>query len=270
MIREIADGLPCLPDQWEIQRRLKCASVCGFPLPPRVIEGLLECDDVTALGLYLYLRGSHRNTRLAQVVRTKYEHDAVTGAYVRFYTMVVARRRHRRSASAKLAWIVPDTHVRHADPARVTRGVRRVEFARAVQQSVRLDPYDDGEILEWLPWMSLGVATRLRGWRSPRMSMLRRALFKLAGDLDSSAAAFYPWEPTLSPEARAAPLCALYQYEPCRLMRDSVDTLHEMGLTSVDDLRCLHPGAVSAAKAQGQPLLMLYRLLRRDASKRRT
>ena len=267
MATETFDGLPSLPDPWEIQRRLRCASICGFSLPPRIIAGLLACDEVTALDLYLYLRGRHRDTGLVNVVRTQYEHDAVTRAYARFYEMLMAPRMYRRSASEKLAWIVPDTHVRHTDSAKVTRGVGRVEVLNAVRESVGVDPYDDREILEWLPWMSLGVATRLRGWRSARISMLRRALFKLAGDLNAGTAGFYPWEPEFSPDARGAPLCTLYQYEACQLMRNSIDALHATGLTSVDDLRCLHPEAVAVAKAQGQPLLILYRLLRRQAAK---
>ena len=143
------------------------------------------------------------------------------------------------------------------------------KLASVVRRCVGLDPYEDPEILDWLPWMTLGVATRLRGWRSPRVSMLRRALFKLASDLDANAVAFYPWEPRFRADARRVPFSALFRYEPCQLMGDSLRALQGTGLMTVDDLRCLHPAGVALAKAEGQPMLMLYRALRPVAARGR-
>ena len=263
---ETDKGLPTLPKEWELQRRLRCASVCGMPLPPRVVKGLLGCDGATMFDLYLHLRGWRRDAPLADVVRTRFEYEQVTRAYVMLYNILATPRRKGRAASRKLAWIVPDAHLRNTRSKRALVQGRPLQVSDAVQRSVGLDRDEGAEMLEWLPWMSLGVATRLRGWRSPRINMLRRAMFKLAGDMDGDAAAFYPWEAAFGADTRLVPLMALYQYEPCPLMRDSVAVLRGLGLSTVDDLRCLHPAAVANAKTEGQPLLVLYRSLRRHTA----
>jgi len=98
-------------------------------------------------------------------------------------------------------------------------------------------------------------------WRHPRINALRRVLVKLVANLQPDATTVAPWERTFSHTMRHVPLHALYQYEPTSVMDDTINSLAELGLGSVNDLRCFHPQAVACAKDKNQPLFALYRTI---------
>ena len=256
---EVDHQLPRLPHEWQLQVELRCASICGCPLPARITNRLLRLRDVSLMELYICLAAG-RLPELRHVVATSYERARVIDAYKRFHAALLASRRRGRARSDTLAWIIPDGYLNSA--SRVSRD-RRAFLMGDIQRELGFR-HTSENILEWLPWMSLGMVASLRRWRTPRIRAVRRALFKLGKDLDSSATAFGPWEPTFAAGVRPIPFLALYQYESTRLLEDSLRRFEELGLTCVNDLRFLHPDAVAAAKEPCQPLLKLYRALRRD------
>ena len=256
---EVELGLPDLPRGWEIQVQLRCASICGFSLPARIVTGLLACRDAPLLELYLHLRGWETDTALAEVVRTNYERTVTGKAYARFYAALKACRRTGRAPSRTLAWIVP------GDSASLQNFRNRwpERLSTEAQDCIRADLNGAPDIAEWLPWLSLSIVACLRRWRTARISALRRALFKLAEDFDSRANAHFPWERSLNRNVRALPIQTLYQYEASDLVRNSLEKLDRLGFGAINDLRFLHPDAVAAAKRRDEPLLRLYRLCRR-------
>lgn len=249
--------LPVLPGEWDIQILLPCASICGFTTVPRVDTGLLRSENVSLLELYLYLRGSNHPATLRAIIRTDYERQSVTNAYIQFCHSLSSSKRAGRAPSDRLEWIVPDEYL---DPLSRVCPHRLADLSMAIERSFTRPLNLESGVLEWLPWMSLGIVSRLRNWRAPRINALRRAIFKLAEAFDGDADAFYPWEANFS--ASYLPIQVLYQHDPSSLMRDSLHQLAHLGLTSVHDLRCLHPDAVAAAQEKKDPLMALYNVLR--------
>ena len=230
-----------LADPWHIQSRLRCGSISGFLPSSRIANGLMDLTDISVADLYLYLKGWSEETNLDKIVRTKRDHNVITTAYDKFYNSFIASIRPGRAISTKIAWIIPD------------------ECLGALQKG-------GAEARQWLPWMSLAIVNILQRWRSSRISRLRRAIFKLAVDLDADTNAFYPWEPTFDSHNRIVPMEALYQYERSRLTRASLQEFVTLGLTSINDLRCLHPDAVACAKSRRRPLQSIYQDLNRLTS----
>ena len=262
---ENLETLPRLPNEWGLQIKLRCASLCGFGLRPRVTNGLLTLRDVTLLELYLYLHGRARHAGLNNVIHTEYEYNTVVAAYIDFYKLLLVSSRNERSPSEKLAWIVPDDYLKSSSRIRRSRATR---ILSGITQSFE-DPLSVGsDMKEWLPWMSLSIVNCLRLWRSPRINSLRRAIFKLAADLDNRTNSFYPWTSECPREVRKVPIRALYQYEPTSLTLGTLRVFEDLGLTSVNDLRCLHPDAVASAKMNGRPLTKLYQRLQRQLSRK--
>ena len=253
-------ALPELPNEWKIQTTLSCGSICGFSLLPRITKGLLELREVSLLELYFYLEHRIRNSGLADILKTDHDRQVVKTAYVQFHDLLLRSRRDGRISANRLEWIIPRDYTNDCndvDPSHALSIRRHLEHSFGSRALTRIS----SDLWEWLPWMPLTLVKHLRTWRSPRINAIHRALFKLAGDMDRSANAFYPWEPEFTAEARSIPIQALYQYEPSSLTIGGISALRDCGLTSINDLRCLHPNAVAAAKNPDQPLLRIYRSL---------
>ena len=250
------DVLSLLPTQWRIQVRLRCGSLCGYPLPRRVATGLLQLRDVSLLELYIFLSGG-TVPPLQPIVQTEYQRTRVVQAYRAFYAALQQSRRRGRVPSDRIAWIVPDSYL--TPSTRVNH--YRAQLVTQLRQQLGAATALANDTLDWLPWTSLGIVTCLRRWRAPRIRALRRALFKLAQDLADGGDAVMPWEPGFRKDVGIVPVQALYQYESTNLLEDSLRRFEELGITCVHDLRFLHPDAVSAAKRAGQPLLRLYQAL---------
>lgn len=252
--------IPHLPKEWKIQASLRCGAICGFDLIPRIVKGLLQIRDVSLLELYFHLEYAINNDRLTTIVKTDYDQQVVKAAYAQFHEALLVSRRYGRHSSDKIEWIIPHDYttsrqIDSSDAAAITDVLKCSFGSRVYSESIATD------VGEWLPWMPLAVVKHLRTWRSSKINSLHRALFKLARDIDKTANACYPWEPTFSSEARFIPIQTLYQYETSSVTLGGINALRDCGLTSINDLRCLHPSAVAAAKNADQPLLRLYRSL---------
>ena len=157
-----------------------------------------------------------------------------------------------RLGSKKLAWIIGDSRL----TPEMEVNVPTVETIA----DLGLDAQLGSDYQSWLPWMSLGIVNLLRRWRQPRIRTIRRAMFKLSAGSEASL----PWEAGYAPWQRHLPMQALYRHEPSRLVDEALAAFSNLGLTSINDLTCCHPDAVSASKAKGQPLFVLYRVLEQD------
>ena len=251
--------LPRLASEWKVQAKLRCASICGFNLMPRITSGLLQVRHTSLLDLYFHLEHTIEAGQLSEIIKTNYDRHVVQNAYTKFHEALLKSYRDGRLTSDSIEWIVPRNYttdrrqIETSDAAAIAEILEQSFGARTYSDSIARDIY------EWLLWMPLAVVQHLRVWRASRINSLHRALFKLASDTDKTANAHYPWESDLSPETRFIPIQVLYQYEPSSLTLGTINTLHDCGLTSINDLRCLHPNAVTAAKNSDQPLLRLYR-----------
>lgn len=253
--------IPHLPNEWKVQTRLRCGAVCGFGLSPRITQDLLNIRGVSLLELYFYLEHAIKDDQLSKIFKTTNDRQVVKTAYTRFLDAIVSSRRDGRVSSEKMEWIIPYDY---ATTSRPTDGSVATLIADIFESTYGSNEYLEnvaGDVNEWLPWMPLAAVKHLRNWNSSKISALHRALFKLARDVDKLANAYYPWEPAFSLEARLIPIQALYQYEASSGTLDGIGALHGCGLTSVNDLRCLHPNAVVAAKHEDEPLLRIYRAL---------
>lgn len=254
--------IPHLPNEWKVQTKLHCGAICGFNLIPRIANGLLRIRGVSLLELYFYLEHDIDDDRLSAIVKTGQDRQLVKAAYAQFHDALLRSRRDGRLSSDNIEWVVPRDYTRNRN--QIDR-IEAAEITRVLERSFGKGTYSGNiaeDAHEWLLWMPLAVVTHLRTWRAPRINSLRRALLKLARDTDKVASAYYPWEPAFNPETRFIPIQALYQYEPNSLTLGSIKALRDCGLTSINDLRCVHPNAVTAAKNPDQPLLRLYRSLR--------
>ena len=256
--------IPHLPNEWKVQTKLRCGAICGFNLMPRIASGLLRVRGVSLLELYFYLEHEIEDDRLSVIIKTNHDRQVIRTAYAQFYDALLRSRRDGRLSSDSIEWIVPRDYT--CNRSQIDR-IDATEIACVLERSF----FDNGSIAEdaneWLLWMPLAVLTHLRAWRAPRINSLHRALLKLARDTDWSTNAYYPWEPAFNPETRFIPIQALYQYEPNDLTLSSIEALRHCGLMSINDLRCLHPNAVAAAKHTDQPLLRLYRTLQPASGK---
>ena len=254
-------SIPHLPKEWKIQASLRCGAICGFDLIPRIVKGLLPIRDVSLLELYFHLEYGSKNDRLTTIIKTDHDHQVVKTAYAQFHEALLVSRRSGRHSSDKIEWIIPRDYtinrnqIDSFDAAVITDVLKWSFGSRVYAESIATD------VGEWLPWMPLAVVKHLRTWRSSKINSLHRALFNLARDIDKTANACYPWEPAFSPEARFIPIQTLYQYETSSVTLGGINALRDCGVTSINDLRCLHPSAVAAAKKADQPLLQLYRCL---------
>lgn len=223
-------------DYWTVYRRkiqktLSCGAICGFGLPRLVADRLLKLRQVSLIDLSHYLVFNERNDPLAAIIRrSDYRYRIVYTAYIKFLKILRRSCRYGRPSSNRIKWIVPTPQMRRE----------------------RISSHDD----VWCHWMPLAVVRLLQSWTPRRITSLRFALSKLAQDIGRQKV-YYPWFPTFNLETRFVPIHALYQYEPSSLILDSIKALCNCGLTSINDLRCLHPEAVGAAKDPTKPLLRL-------------
>ena len=233
--------------------RLPATILCGFQLVPRVRAALMEIgDEVSLSDLQKYLNCDGSSEPLISVARTKRERESLLDGYSRFISATEEGRRLGRARSKKLAWIIGDSRL----TPEMEVNVPTVETIA----DLGLDAQLGSDYQSWLPWMSLGIVNLLRRWRQPRIRTIRRAMFKLSAGSEASL----PWEAGYAPWQRHLPMQALYRHEPSRLVDEALAAFSILGLTSINDLTCCHPDAVSASKAKGQPLFVLYRVLEQD------
>jgi len=235
---------------WDI---LPATLLCGFPLVPRVRNGLLEHGEGVSLAdVSRFINRVSASEPLISVVRTDYERDSLSNGYARFMSATKESRRLGRARSEKLAWIVADSRLTSETEVDSQTAEKIVELELDVQLG--------SDYQSWLPWMSLGIVNLLRRWRQPRIRTIRRAMFKLSAGSETAL----PWESGYPTSKYQLPMQALYRHEPSRLLYGALVTLSSLGLTSINDLRCCHPDAVSASKAKAQPLFVLYRVLEQE------
>ena len=236
---------------------LPATLLCGFPLVPRVRTELLKHgEDVSLADVRRFVNGGGGSGPLVSVARTDYERDSLSNGYSRFMSATEESRRLGRARSEKLAWIVADS--------RLTPEVEVDSRTADKIVELELDTQLGSDYERWLPWMSLGMVNLLRRWRQPRIRTIRRAMFKLSAGSEAAL----PWESGYATWQRQLPMQALYRHEPSRLLDEALAAFSSLGLTSINDLRCCHPDAVSASKAKAQPLFVLYRELEQEGLSR--
>ena len=243
-----------LPENFPIPiEELPAALVCGFKLVPRVRSALLENGETVSLSdLGRHLHGGGISEQLASIARTEFERESLQDGYSRFITAAVEGLRKGRARSETLAWIIPNSRLTPAMELD-SRAVEKIVELGLIAQLGR-------DYQSWLPWMSLGIVNLFRRWRQPRIRTVRRAMFKLSAGSDVP----FPWETGYAKWLRHLPMQALYRHEPSRLLDEVLASFSNLGLTSINDLRCCHPDAVLASKAKGRPLFLLYRVLEQE------
>lgn len=232
------------------------ASICGFPLVPRVRAKLLALGDKVSLwDLRKHLEGGGISEPLASVARTTYEKRSLLEAYFQFIAAAAEDGpRLGRAKSDRLAWIIGNSRLTPA----MELDSQTVDMIAKLGFAAQLG----NDYPSWLPWMSLGIVTLFRRWRQPRIRTIHRAMFKLSAGTEVT----FPWEPGYATWRRNLPVQALYRHEPSRLLGGVLATFSSLGLKSINDLRCCHPDAVSASKAKKRPLFILYRMLEQEGS----
>ena len=230
--------------------RQPAALVCGFRLVPRLRAALLEFgDEISLRDLQKYLNEECASEPLVSIAKTKYERESLLEAYSRFMAAVEDGLRRGRAKSDKLAWIIGHSRLTPAMEIDSRTIDRILELGLGAQVG--------SDYQSWLPWMSLGIVNLFRRWRQPRIRTIRRAMFKLSAGSEVA----FPWESGYATSRRHLPMQALYRHEPSRLLDEALAAFSSLGLTSINDLRCCHPDAVHASKAEARPLFALYRLL---------
>ena len=228
--------------------RLPAASVCGFRLMPRVRARLLALGaEISLSDLMKHLNGGGVSELLAPVATTTKEKESLMKAFLQFIAAAEDGLRLGRANSERLAWIIGKSHL---TPEMELDSPAVVKIAKLAVVTQLGDHYP-----RWIPWMSLGIARLFRRWRQPRIRAIHRAMFKLSAGVEAS----FPWQPGYATWQRNLPIQTLYRYEPSRLLEGVIAEFSRLGLKSINDLRCCHPDAVSASKAKGQPLLVVYR-----------
>ena len=233
--------------------QLPATLVCGFRLVPRVRAALLELGDKLSLSdLRKHLHSDGALGPFALIARTEFEKESLQDGYSQFIAAAVEGLRRGRARSETLAWIIPESRLTTAMELD-SRSIDKITELGLVAQL-------GSDYQSWLPWMSLGIVNLFRRWRQPRIRTVRRAMFKLSAESDIP----FPWEPGYARWQRHLPMQALYRHEPSRLLDEVLASFSNLGLTSINDLRCCHPDAVSASKAKGRPLFVLYRVFEQD------
>lgn len=190
--------------------------------------------------------------QLPKIIKTDNEYTLVKRAYWRFAEAIAKSYRCGRSPSDRIVWVVPHDYTTNPQQT-IYDEIRDVGEVQSLQRSCS----------EWLPWLPFAVIQHLRAWRQPTFRLLYLAMRKLALRIERRANAYYPWEP-LDSKTRYIPIQSLYQYEPSTY--DTIRTLENCGLTSINDLRCVHPDAVAAAKHGATPLFRIYQSLNARSS----
>ena len=234
-----------------IQRRLPCSSICGSNLPTSINEKLLaQRRYVSLYDLNVFLCQGSPNARLASSF-SDLERRSLLDALSIFDDAASNSKRVHRVQSDTIPWVVPNDLPATEIPS---------SYYLRILQSLGLstDTSDLIEMNDWLPWISLDIASQLNSWPSTKSNSIRRTIFRLSQHLGGLADAAYPWIPDFPQEIATLPIHALYQFDPNAAMRDAVRTLISIGLSSVNDLRCLHPTAVAHAKHAEKPLVKLF------------
>ncbi|MCY4127826.1 MAG: hypothetical protein OXG15_01160 [Gammaproteobacteria bacterium] len=238
-------------DFWARFGALPASSLCGFVRVPRVREALLkEGDHFSILDAVDSKDTDDRAIKLLSLAKSKYEKESLQAGLGAFILAAIDSQQFGRSSSEKLAWVVSaDRLTKHMGlDSRTIQSIEEHELTADLGY----------EYQKWLPWLSLGMVNLFRRWRRPRISALHRALFKL---FENSVDFDYPWETTHLSLKHQLPLQVLYRYEPSKKVYEVLTILSNWGLKSINELRCLHPDAISASKANSQPIVRLYRVL---------
>lgn len=235
--------------------RLPAALLSGFPLVPRVRSALRKLEEgISLVDVQRYLSGNGDSDLLKEVARTEYEKQSLADGYARFISTTEESCGLGRSKSEQLTWIIPNSRLttEMEIDSQTTDMIAKAGLYSQLGQNYQ----------SWLPWVSLGIVNLLRIWRQPRVRTLGRAMFKLSG----GGTAAHPWDAGYVNWQLQLPMHTLYKYEPSPLVEGALSAFSNLGLTSINDLRCCHPEAVIAAKRSDQPLFTLYRMLRKDDS----
>lgn len=227
--------------------RLPGSFLNGFVTVPRVRKALLKAGSrftiSDALHLNIYI---NRPNRARSWTKSEYERESLQKGLSAFIQATIISQRSGRSPSENLEWIVPEDSV--TNEMRINR--RTIEIINEHNLVADLG----SEYQRWLPWLSLGMVNLFRRWRRPRISALHRALFKLF----ESEKFDYPWETDQLSIRSQLPLQVLYKFEPSTTVYEGLTILANLGLSSVNDLRCLHPDAIIASKTESQSIVRLY------------
>ena len=228
----------------------------GFRLVPRVRNALLELgEDVLLADVRKYLNGAGGPASLVSVAGTDYERDSLSDGYSRFISAAKdGRRPLGGQRSENQLWIIADSQL----TPKMKVNPRTVDKIAELELDAQLgDDYQS-----WLPWMSLEMVNLLGRWQQPRIATIERAMFTLSARLSAgSAAVHHPWVAGYAKWKRQLPIQVLYCQRPSRSLDDALAELSRLGLTSINDLRCWHPEAVSASKAEERPLFVLRKVL---------
>ena len=239
-------------DEIKLLKRLPSSLVCGFTLPPRLRKNLLKSSNkISFYELYTHfvkrpqIARDKRSISIYFIASSEYERNLLTEACTTFRDNMRKSRNMIRPDSDKLAWIIPSNLL--APEAHT--GKRYFDDPKLIEILTSGTSKDiTTEYEEWLPWISLGIVTLLRRWRTPRINAIRRTIFKLAKYVNGGSGAFYPWESNFDTNTGHIPIQALYQFETTKLMEDTISDLTTLGLFSINHLRFLHPNAISLAQ----------------------
>ena len=234
-----------------LQRRLPCSSICGSNLPRALNDKLLRLrTQISLYDLNVFLCRGSPNARLASSF-SDVERKSLLRAFSIFDDAASISKRTHRVQSDTIPWVVPNEL-----PGTETVSSHYVSILHSLR--VATDTTDLIELDHWLPWISLDIVSQLKAWPATRPNTIRRTIFRLSQHLDERTDASYPWSQGFSEATAQLPIHALYQFDPSPPIRDAIRTFTSIGLSCINDLRCVHPTAVAHAKNADKPLLKLF------------
>jgi hypothetical protein len=253
-----------LPKFANMQLQLPMGSLCGYPMPHALRERVLASGkSCNLLGLYFFLTNDRRsNPELIHILGSTTNIRRAKNAYLAFYKHIL-QTPARRSSSPKIAWVIPRKMLQENDYMTAEASNILLRHISELDNSWSADQISNSHKI-WLPYLSLASINLIRRWRQPRLSALRRCIFKhMSTCHDSNVVDFFSTVDTNESPFLSIPLQVLYQYQPSRLLLTSISLLNQIGFCSLRDLRAIHPDSVQFVKDQRnrKMLLDLYRRL---------
>ena len=95
---------------------------------------------------------------------------------------------------------------------------------------------------EWLPWVSVELAHKIRAMTTAQMGLIRRSLSR-ANRYFGLQSGVYPWTPKFDEVLAELPIHSLYQFEPTTLSLRTLNALQSVHCSNLGHLAAFHPGA---------------------------
>ena len=232
---------------------LPVSALAGFDVAPHLRRALINYGNELLLSdVFNALRFGAVNLKTKKLFATRQAMYELCLTCLQFLEMENSANYHIRPISENIAWIIPDSKFR--DNGTIDPNFK-FQIYREVEEYFD-DSMEDWE--NWLPWMSLSIAMKLKSWRSPKINCVKRAIFKLPLIHGIECEVYEPWIAGYPEELANLPLPVLYQCEKDAKTLDVISQLSSIGLKKVNDLRVFHTEAIQFANDVRGPHTVFY------------